>query len=115
MNGERAAEVSRAPHAAIDSKCGSDEWALRTTRGQRDVLVPVRVIERFDRRPDPVGLLFEQTAERDRIGCLCNTHQQALAWLILARRHDQGLNRGFALAFFQREEQAVETPAAGRA
>ena len=40
--------------------------------------------------------------------------RQALARLILAGRHDQRLNRGFALSFFQRQEQALETPAADR-
>src|SRR5438105_15569018 len=104
MKWNGAAEVSCAADAAMGSKCGSDELVLRTTGRQRDLLVTVCVIERFDRGPDPIGLLFEQTAESDRTGCLCNTHPQALARLILARRHDQGLNRGFALAFFQREE-----------
>src|ERR1700730_1424482 len=104
MKRNRAAEVSCAPHAAIGSKCGSDELALRTTRRQREMLIAVCVIEGFDRRPDPIGLLFEQTAESDGIGSLCNTHPQAFPRLIFPRRHDQGLNRGFALAFFQREE-----------
>src|ERR1700730_5064530 len=104
MKRNRAAEVSCAPHAAIGSKCGSDELALRTTRRQRGVLVAVCVIEGFDRRPDPIGLLFEQTAESDGIESLCNTHPQALARLILARRHDQGLHGGFALASFQGEK-----------
>ena len=80
---------------------GGNESSVTSRHAPAIPLIAVGVIERLDGRPDPIGLLFEQTAESNRIGRLGHTHPQALARLIFAGRHNQGLNRGFALAFFR--------------
>ena len=65
-------------------------------------------IQRLDRSPDPVRLLFDQPSVANRIDRFCRHQFEAVGGLELGHRDDQRLHADIGLALAQCEKQALK-------